>query len=210
MEGRSTTGVTLQTLDDKSFDHGKILLQTPPLNLHELGLQKPTYPELRDLVTSHAQRLLVQGIRERVFVSPIHDLTTKSDEQKLTFARKLKAQDAEIDWSKGSSRIARQFRALGPLWCAMQLKDGSTTRVKFDDLEELPRAERKVRGRLRAERYNGENRLRFSSEKDGSIVIIGNGTVQDGQVDLRVGKITMEGKSKMAAKMAAEVLKVEE
>lgn len=215
LEGYDTTGVTLQTLDDKSFDHGKILLQTPPLNLPKLGLHKPTYPSLRDLVTSHAQQLLVQGIRERVFVSPVREIPMKSDSRDLIFARKLKAKDAEMDWLKSSTQIARQYRALGPLWSIMQLRDGSKTRVKFDDVEELPAAERQIRGRLLAVGSSGEIPLSFSNQKDGSIVILGNGrtgvdgSVQDQEVDLRVGRITIEGKSKMAARMATEVLKLE-
>lgn len=203
MKGLDTTGVTLQTLDDKLFDHGKILLQTPPINLQGVGLHKPTYSHLRDLVTSHAQQLLVQGIRERVFVPPLHEMPSNNDSTDLIFAGKLKAGDEEIDWTRTSTQIARQYRAMGPLWATMRRgTGGENVRVTLDDIEEVPREERHVRGRLLAVGPNGETSLNFGARKDGSIFILGE------HDDLRVGKITLEGKRRVKGREAAETLRV--
>jgi methionyl-tRNA formyltransferase len=208
--------VTLQTLDDKSFDHGKILLQTPPINLHQLGLHKPTYSILQDVVTTHAQKLLVQGIRERVFVPPIHDISSNANEKDLIFARKLKAKDAEIDWSNSSTQIAKQYRAMGPLWATMRRENGSTVRVKLDDIEEVPRSDMHTKGRLQIIGYSEKTLLSFSALKDGSIVLqreskeIANQGTQAQEPDLRIGKMTLEAKSRVAARMAAEGLKVDD
>ncbi|KAI1327203.1 Formyltransferase [Xylariaceae sp. FL0255] len=74
LRGDKMTGVSLQTLDSKAFDHGIILAQTPKDESHEDALRIPdnctTVPQLLDIVTPVAARMLVQGLRDGLHVRP--------------------------------------------------------------------------------------------------------------------------------------------
>ncbi|KAH6655610.1 formyl transferase [Truncatella angustata] len=69
LAGRRTTGVTLQTLDDKTFDAGVILAQTPLDDAYQVP-QTYTVPELQAALTPLATHMLVQSLREGRHVHP--------------------------------------------------------------------------------------------------------------------------------------------
>lgn len=61
------TGVSLQTLHPTKFDHGVILAQTPfPGIKHDTT----TVSELEALLAPMGADMLVQGIKERIYIPP--------------------------------------------------------------------------------------------------------------------------------------------
>jgi methionyl-tRNA formyltransferase len=136
LEGESHTGITLQTLDEKSFDHGTILAQTPQDGL--LEIPDPfncTHQNLLDLVTPKAAEMLVQGIRDKVFVPPLQDVGWYHPER-LLHAPKITSEHRKINWKHWKpSKIHRHHRALGRLWCNIYIDHTTTKRMIFEDIE---------------------------------------------------------------------------
>ncbi|KAI0453445.1 Formyltransferase [Xylaria acuta] len=83
LSGRSLTGVSLQTLDHTTFDHGVVLSQTSSDPRHESALRIPpsckTVPDLRALVTPVAATMLLDGLRAGLHVPPLEDRGWKPD-----------------------------------------------------------------------------------------------------------------------------------
>ena len=115
LSGTEVTGVSLQTLHPSKFDHGVILAQTAPFR-H--GAQ--TVQELENIVAPEGAKLLLQGIRNRVFVDPpkeLNDHSTPGEEKAIHRAPKLTPADRHIDWQSWTAeRILRKHRVIGPLW----------------------------------------------------------------------------------------------
>ncbi|CAL3967259.1 unnamed protein product [Diplocarpon coronariae] len=132
------TGVTLQTLDDKSFDHGLILAQK---QFHIPDRTRITYPQLVDFVKPQAAELLVKGIRRRVFVPPLVEVCPYRVPAKLTAAPKIGSEDAKIDFHHRGVRYwaPAMHRALGRLWGNFWLDPGSQRRLIFEDIEAVER-----------------------------------------------------------------------
>lgn len=118
---RKYTGVSVQTLHPTKFDHGQILAQTPLPGI-EAG-ENSTVKGLEARLAPLGAELLVQTLRERLFVNPISSIThsvedvrTALNVKKLAFAPKLTAKDREIDWGKDSNEsIFLRSTALGDL-----------------------------------------------------------------------------------------------
>jgi methionyl-tRNA formyltransferase len=106
------TGVTLQTMDTKKFDHGKILSSvsydieehaTPGDLVHQLG------PLGADL--------LVNGIENALFMSA--DITTGKNylHERVSYAPKITPEDRHVDWQTWTAdEILLRDRVLGRLW----------------------------------------------------------------------------------------------
>ncbi|CAJ2503042.1 Uu.00g104360.m01.CDS01 [Anthostomella pinea] len=77
LAARTLTGVTLQTLDHATFDHGLVLAQTPADPADPAALRIPphcrTVEALQALVTPAATKLLVSGLRDALHVPPLVD-----------------------------------------------------------------------------------------------------------------------------------------
>ena len=117
LSGSKTIGITLQTLHPKHFDRGIILAQTPyPGFIHAAT----SVSQLEALVTPKAADMLVQGIRDRIFVPPLQDVGWQKDDQQfveLRHAPKITTEDRHIDWEKWTAEdILRRHEAIGPLW----------------------------------------------------------------------------------------------
>ena len=125
---RSRTGVTLQTLDPAQFDHGVILAQTP-----SPGLEVPehcTVPNLLDIVTPKAAQILVDGIRDGLFVRPLEDVGWRKPETEgsLIHAGKIRPEDRHIDWANWTwAEISKRNRVVGPLWSNALVASGDPT-----------------------------------------------------------------------------------
>lgn len=135
---KQTGGVTLQTLDDKSFDHGLILAQ------HRYTIPDPatiTYSKLLDIVKPKAADLLVKGLQDRVFVPPLLEQRRKDYTMpaKLTHALKITPEDKKILWRGQDTRraVPLQYRALGRLWSTFYLDPRTTKRLIFEDIEKV-------------------------------------------------------------------------
>ncbi|KAJ5818372.1 methionyl-tRNA formyltransferase family protein [Penicillium riverlandense] len=119
LAGRNKTGVSLQTLHLKHFDHGTILSQTPAPGFDVPNPESCTVPELIDVVAPKGAQLLVDGIKEGLFVPPVVDAGWRAAQgsHDLIHAAKIKPEDRHIDWTNWSLvNINRRSRVLGPLW----------------------------------------------------------------------------------------------
>jgi methionyl-tRNA formyltransferase len=148
LAGETTTGVTLQTLHDKSFDHGVILSQTPAPGFDIPNPETCTVPELLDIVAPKCAEMLVESIDKGLYVPPVKEVGWRSteDTSELIHASKITPEDRHIDWAKWTSTdISRRNRVIGPLWskvlCATKGEDTQLSfqhkRVIFTDFEEV-------------------------------------------------------------------------
>jgi len=121
LKGYSHLGVTLQTLDENKFDHGKILAQTP-----RPGIPIPNDCRLEDLfhaATEEGVDMLRDGLLRGLYIPPLVDVGRKltDDEiRELRHAPKLAKADMEMNWAHWSWEDAsRRLRVFGPgrLWC---------------------------------------------------------------------------------------------
>ncbi|KAI0108465.1 Formyltransferase [Daldinia grandis] len=143
LAGRTHTGISLQTLDDKAFDHGKILARTPPLPIPP----DADYAALLAHVTPLAAELLVQGLREGVHVPPLEEVTerghglgesegrrggevveVRGKTENLLRAPKINKRDRQLQVST-FPHLSQRYRALGPLWLWARDRRGVRKRV---------------------------------------------------------------------------------
>ncbi|KUJ15683.1 uncharacterized protein LY89DRAFT_647570 [Mollisia scopiformis] len=143
MTNAKTTGVTLQTLDTQKFDYGIILAQR---KVHIPRAASITYPELLDHMTPRAAQLLIDGMRDRVFIPPLINKGKGTYESRLppdqlVHAPKITKEDRHINWHRNDSltRIDRRHRALGPLWSILYVGENITKRFVFHDFEMVER-----------------------------------------------------------------------
>jgi methionyl-tRNA formyltransferase len=119
LAGKTTTGVTLQTLHLQHFDHGAIVAQTPPPGFEIPNPDSCTIPQLLDLVAPKGAEMLVESIQKGSFVPPVEDAGWYLPDEKhnLTHAAKIRTEDRHIDWASWTyTDISRRRRVLGPLW----------------------------------------------------------------------------------------------
>jgi methionyl-tRNA formyltransferase len=234
LSGTQKTGVTLQTLDDKSFDHGIILAQTPDPFLSVPNWEHCTYNELLDFVSPKAAGLLVQGLRDRVFIPPLRAVglpTIQGDrneslEYRMTRATKITPEDRKIDFlAWRGDRIYRHYRALGRLWTNVWIDPKTTKRLIFENITLIEKP-------ILAWTENGEHRpsgasiertdkemnsvapLYIVASKEANAwhpvmyVEDGNGVIFNTKDNaIRVGSITIEGQSRKAASNALRNLR---
>lgn len=135
LAGETVTGVTLQSLDDKCFDHGIILAQTKPPFLAIPHPDRCNYLELLNFITPQAASLLVEGIENGVFVPPLVKVSGPKPAL-LRHAPKITSVDKQINWRCWcSSIIDRRRRALGRLWTNIWVDANEVRRFLFEDIE---------------------------------------------------------------------------
>ena len=104
--------------------------------------------ELLDVVAPKGAQLLVEGIRDGLFVPPIQGAVLQSERShgSLTHAAKIRPEDRHINWQNWSLLdIRRRDRVLGALWSkalvptnpADEPPSFSHKRVIFTDIEEV-------------------------------------------------------------------------
>ncbi|KAI0012263.1 Formyltransferase [Xylariaceae sp. FL0662B] len=145
LAGRASTGVSLQTLDERAFDRGIVLAQTPALRVPDAC----TLAQLRALVTPAATDLLVAGLRAGVHVPPLVDRGWwKPDPDSaapLAHAPKITKRDLQLA-AADLPHLARRRAALGaPLWFWSRNARGEPRRVLVEDAAPSPDP---VRGRV--------------------------------------------------------------
>lgn len=146
MDGRTTTGVTLQTMHHQHFDHGIVLQQTPPPGLEIPDPDLCTVPQLLDVVTPKGADVLLDGIRQGLFVPPLEnrgfsDLSLDD----APHAAKITPEDRHISWPEWPWQVInRRSRIIGPLWGKAYLPgsqpnstSGSRKRLIFTEMEEV-------------------------------------------------------------------------
>ncbi|RFU29656.1 hypothetical protein B7463_g6683, partial [Scytalidium lignicola] len=226
LSGEEYTGVTLQTLDEKTFDHGKILAQTPFPGLKIPNASSCTYPQLLEFISPKAAELLVQGIRDRVFDPPLLEVgwhKPVDPNEKFKHASKITPEDRQLDMSSWTSvEIERRSRVLGRLWSRAVVSSSGgggdndsngmiLKRFVLEDIEIIPSPEEKLNsGPLFGENIN---QLRILSGKeesrplayveDGESIIV---PTCDGK-GLRIKEITVEGEVRKPAITAVRKLR---
>lgn len=112
-----------------------------------------TFQDLLYFVTPHAADLLLDGLRDRLYVNPVS--VTESGQlekdQSLLHAPKVKPSQAMIDWQRWTAQyLLRAQRALSPLWNRLEnlhycTPDADTMyftdqnlRIQWYDMKELP------------------------------------------------------------------------
>ncbi|KAK1967480.1 formyl transferase [Colletotrichum sublineola] len=145
LQRRTHTGITLQTLHHKAFDHGTVLSQTPfP------GIPIPencTTQGLHDIVTPLAAETLVNGLRKGLHVPPLKDVGWQPNEdelKQLSHAPKVTNHDRQMNWPKWTADdVVLRQRVLGPVWCSAYHHDSrKIMRLKFGDAEVVERPDR--------------------------------------------------------------------
>lgn len=107
MYGDAETGVTIQELDDREFDAGRILAQEHV----SLGQAPPIYSLLKEKLSAIGSHLLVDTIRN--LRQRKQDAATQ-DISKVTKAPKIKKEWSELDFVNMSAWQAEQLhRAIG-------------------------------------------------------------------------------------------------
>ncbi|KAF7543248.1 hypothetical protein G7Z17_g10893 [Cylindrodendrum hubeiense] len=140
LRGHRCTGVSLQTLDDKAFDHGTVLAQTPypgiPIPLGS------TVQELTNQLAPIGAQMLVQGLRDGVYLSPRQPAGWKAKEldgEELVHAPKVSKADGQVDWAQWTTEdFARRTRVLGSVWTRAVNKKGDVKRLIIQDAEAVP------------------------------------------------------------------------
>jgi hypothetical protein len=140
LAGETHTGVTLQTLHPEKFDHGAILAQTPPLEIPNAS--RCTYEELLDFITPKAADILVQGIRNHLFIldpnRPQSTSLSLETDQPLRHAPKITTEDRHVDWTKWTAQdILRRDRILGRLWSFFQPQGKPMTRIILESFTDI-------------------------------------------------------------------------
>ncbi|KAI1130085.1 formyl transferase [Nemania abortiva] len=161
LTGRRFTGVSLQTLDEKAFDHGVVLAQTPSDPAQPGALLIPpacrTVAGLQALVTPPATEILIRGLRAALHVPPLQDQgwtptaeqrahlvhapkITKGDRRlSLALLRTCASETSTLDSFQGiPGTLARRQDAIGPLWFFSRDRQGRKKRIIIESLEEMP------------------------------------------------------------------------
>ncbi|PTB69769.1 Formyltransferase [Trichoderma citrinoviride] len=191
MRGDEYTGVSLQTLDSKAFDHGTVLAQTP-----SPGLPIPADATLQQLTDSLAKvgaEMLVQGLRDGLHVPPYRDAgwmaeqllaENDDDEQQLVHAPKVGKGESQINWLEWKPLDFERFvKIFGTVWTHARNDKGRFKRVLFLDAQSVPPAEEVQRT------------VRVDDERDAVYVR----TAQGGWV--RVRSVKVDGKTTQTARI---------
>ena len=138
LEGRKTSGITVQTLHPEHFDLGGILLQRP-FDLPNHG--DCSMEELRNHVTPRSADLLMECLQEGTFTEP--DKAKKIDYLNAPSpTKKVRTEGARINWQTwDSGRILRTQRAMRSVWSSERSrKTGGCFRIRWHDLQPFPAA----------------------------------------------------------------------
>jgi methionyl-tRNA formyltransferase len=135
IDGRRTTGITLQTLHPSRFDEGIILDQTPPPGITIPNRDSITTKELTALLAPLGADMLVNALRDRLYGPPYRPVPTESSTGTgITHAPKITPQMCAVDFSAYTrDGILRRNRAIGPLHALARDSTDSqrVIRVKF-------------------------------------------------------------------------------
>jgi methionyl-tRNA formyltransferase len=214
LAGETHTGVTLQTLHPERFDHGAILAQTP-----RPGIQIPphcTFHKLLDIVSPRASAMLIQGIRDRLFVPPIKDLTyqiqnLQQNSNGVRHAPKINTKDRHINWATmTASEICRRDRVVGRLWSIYQPTGQAAKRIIFHDMDvvETPPIYLNNKKERMAECTAGEHMLELPSSGFDGKYVKGRSFMKFGKAiivptkcgeALLIREITKDGQKRMSA-----------
>ncbi|KAG6068706.1 hypothetical protein E4U32_008027 [Claviceps aff. humidiphila group G2b] len=174
LRGDTHTGVTLQTLDDKAFDRGIILTQTPSPGI-PISDDDFLY-SLRRKMAAHGAEMLIQGLRDGLHIPPYRDVGWKAAQlkeqgiEKPQHARKTIKVDSMIqpDWT--AEDFWQRYRTFGNVWAnAVYCRSHHVNRIILEDVEPVTLEEDYLE---KLPPYEGLRLLIFEYEdKDGGVPI---------------------------------------
>lgn len=151
------TGVSLQTLDHNTFDHGVVLAQTPhhPKDPDTIRIaEQYRHPAiLQSLITPAAIRLLISGLRENLHVPPYESKGwVPPPNTPLLHAPKITKRDRQLTsvlvraWdtpkvrnqaSRKDGPLVDRQEIIGPLWFFSRDRSGKQKRIIIESVEGL-------------------------------------------------------------------------
>lgn len=118
LEGRTSLGVTLQTLDHEQFDHG-LIIEQESFELPQNGMIG--IDELTGFMAEKAAQVLKHCLEHHQYRSGNAREQAPLSEGQTAFAGKIEPAAARPDWSTWSTeRILRTSRAMGGVWSLLQ------------------------------------------------------------------------------------------
>ncbi|KAI6781683.1 Methionyl-tRNA formyltransferase-like protein [Emericellopsis cladophorae] len=131
LHGDTHTGVSLQTLHEKTFDHGTVLAQTPAPGIAILA--HPTLSLTTRKLGIECAEMLVQGLRDGLHVSPYENAGWRNADG-LRHAPKLYPGDLKIQWDTWSAADwQRRLVMKRAIWTNAMTNKGKRKRVIFHD-----------------------------------------------------------------------------
>lgn len=191
LNGDTHTGVSLQTLDEVAFDHGSVLAQTPPLPIPRDANLTSLTAKLADVGAA----MLVQGLRDGVYVPPHEDVSKGSAER---HAPKVHKDEAQVRWDAWTGDEWRRRRSVfGSVWTMGTLTgregQGGKKRVIFTDFGVVPSAEGMDAMRIVPLGVAGGVHARLDERAGDCYVPLKDGCWA------RVGKVIVDGKPEQVA-----------
>ena len=111
----SHTGVSVQTLHPTKIDHGKIVLQKRNIPIPNPDTCTPK--ELIDYLAPIGGNLLVQALRERLYLPLNQTISQEPVPENQRLAPKITKEDRHVNWETWTaSNILNRNRVLGDLW----------------------------------------------------------------------------------------------
>jgi methionyl-tRNA formyltransferase len=218
-------GASLQTLDEKKFDHGVILSQTPRPGIRIA--ENTTLAQINRRMATECAELLIDGLRSGVHIPPYVDAGWMAGEMEaegraLQHAPKMSKADFQIDWVNWTATDwRRRLQVSQSVWTHISVprqdnrEDGAQKqlrrRVIFHDAQEVSVAE--VTGRrgtidavhLRPDGKEADGCYRqvvSLDEQTGVVYIL------LGHIWIRCQRATLEGKLERTAAVSVHKLVV--
>lgn len=196
LNGDKWTGVSIQTLDEKAFDHGAVLSQTPKESL--AVPEDVSLPDLTAKLADVGAEMLVQSLRDGLYIPPSKDVATYAREgQELRHAPKLTKAEARMDWDIGASldaealerRLKGVVQVFGSVWTEAVDDFGRKKRVIFRDVDVVHQPSNE------GQRKRKVMRIVEGSERE---IVLEDGTGKclvhwGGDVWVRIGRVTVQG-----------------
>lgn len=221
LRGDTHVGISLQTLDDKAFDHGAVLAQTPAP-----GLPIPSTASIQQLTTAlgaAGAEMLVQGLCDGLHVPPHKDagwMSSRVSQEELTHAPKVGKADSQISWSEWTAEdFQRRMRVFSAVWTwAVPVKGNSSNkkgelvlpkRILFQDAEVVVAPDVVSGGQGRVQFLDGPGGITGEEKRHGGVVVMrldeskGCCFIQTmNGAWIRVTRVKVDGKPEQAAASA--------
>ncbi|KAG8427839.1 Methionyl-tRNA formyltransferase [Metarhizium acridum] len=208
LRGDTHMGISLQTLDDRAFDHGTILAQSPAPGIPIAP--DASFQEVLSVAAVKGAEMLIQGLRDGLHVAPQEDVGWKAaalQGRQLVHAPKITKADGQIQWSAWTAeQFGRRVKVLGSVWTHAVSARGVRKRVIFLDAGPVVQGDVLRQGEEGmlvcehegiGEKGAGRHEMKVVLQQDGSCLI---GIHGDSWI--RVEKAKVDGKPEQMAAIA--------
>ena len=173
LNGEKETGITIMQMD-KGIDTGDMLLQSR-IKIDE----KETGDSLHDKLAAEGARLIVEALPK---IETGELTAVKQNDEDSCYAKMLQKSMGRIDWSMGAEDIERMVRAFNSWPGTYTSYNGKTLKIWESDVCEKKSVEKNV--------------------ASGTVIAVESDAVyvKTGDKDLKITKLQLEGKKRMAVK----------